>query len=270
MLDLAPHNPYGLRLRTPVLTAAGCFGYGVEYARLVDLGQIGAIVTRSTSLRGRRTTAPQLVETPAGLLWGGAWPDPGLAHVLDHYAPIWAGWRTPVLLSVVGADLDEYVAIARMLEGAEGIAGVELNLAAQAAQAARITAAVRAATPLPILAKLPAGPELARLAHAVGQAGADALTLVAPPPAAAPDPQGGRLLHGWLAGPAIRPLVLGVIAELAAAIERPIIGVGGVMEAADAGAMLRLGASAVQVGSALLINPRAAAQIGGVLSDGVG
>src|SRR4051812_37766816 len=98
MVDLAPHNPYGLALTCPVLTAAGCFGYGVEYARLVDLEHMGAIVTRSTTLHGRRAVQPpRLIETPAGVLAVGVWPDPGIARVIERYAPVWASWATPVL-----------------------------------------------------------------------------------------------------------------------------------------------------------------------------
>src|SRR5437867_4858937 len=92
MIDLAPNNPYGLSLASPVLAAAGCFGYGVEYARLVDVERIGAIVTRSTSLRPRRVVKPpRIVETPAGLLSAGAWPNPGVERVVERYAPTWAG-----------------------------------------------------------------------------------------------------------------------------------------------------------------------------------
>src|SRR5215216_7382643 len=101
-IDLAPHNPYGLSLASPVLTAAGCFGYGVEYARAVDFATIGAIVTRSTTLQRRRAQAPRLLETPAGVLATGGWPNPGLARVLDRFAPAWATWNTPVILSVAG------------------------------------------------------------------------------------------------------------------------------------------------------------------------
>src|SRR4051794_11648364 len=118
MIDLAPHNPYGLTLRRPVLTAAGCFGYGVEYARLADIAGIGAIITRSTTLHRRRVSQPpQLIETPAGLLAVGEWPNPGLARVIDRHAPVWASWDTPVLLSVAGASADEFAAFAAALEG---------------------------------------------------------------------------------------------------------------------------------------------------------
>src|SRR5689334_4618988 len=167
MIDLAPNNPYGLQLRCPVLTAAGCFGYGIEYARLVDLEAIGAIVTCSTTLQGRRGSPPQLIETPAGVLCVGGWKDPGLARVLDRFAPTWAGWNTPVILSIAGAGIEDFSAIASALEGIEGIAGLELNLAEHAERAARITAAVRLATQLPLLAKLPVGTGLAEIARAV-------------------------------------------------------------------------------------------------------
>lgn len=146
-IDLVPNNPYGLTLATPVLTAAGCFGYGVEYARAIDLARIGAIVTRSTTLHGRRAARPpRLVETPAGVLCIGRWPDPGLAHVVERLAPVWARWSTPVLLSVAGKSPAEYAAIGAALEGVEGIAGIELSLVDVEDRAEAITAAVRAAT----------------------------------------------------------------------------------------------------------------------------
>ena len=265
MIELAPDNPYGLSLRTPVLAAAGCLGYGVEYARLIDIDQLGAIVTRSTSLYGRRRATPRLLETPAGLLGAGEWPDPGLAYVLDQCAPVWAGWRTPVILSVVGGHADEFAAIVAATEGVEGIAGIELNLAQHAEHAAGITAAARAATPLPLLAKLPYGLALGPLAQAVAAAGADALTIAAPPHGLAPDPRSGELVSGWLAGPAIRPLVLAAVRVVAQSVGCPIVGCGGVGAPADARALLAAGATAVQVGSALLINPHSAGAIGAAL-----
>jgi dihydroorotate dehydrogenase (NAD+) catalytic subunit len=268
MIDLAPHNPYGLKLASPVLTAAGCFGYGVEYARMVDLTAIGAIITRSSSLRGRRAHAPRLLETPAGVLAVGGWPDPGLARVLDRFAPVWATWNTPVILSIGGATLEEYVAAAAALEGVEGIAGLELNLAEHADRAARITAATRAATQLPLLIKLPPlGVKLRDLARSAADAGADALTLIGSPRGMAADPHSGDRLHGWLSGPAIRPLALAIVAEVAAAVAVPIAGCGGVASAADARQFLAAGALAVQVGAALLANPNAAAQIGAALAN---
>ena len=265
MIDLAPNNPYGLALRSPVMAAAGCFGYGVEYARMVDIERIGAIVTRSTTLRGRRAARPpQLIETPAGLLVSGDWPDPGLERVLGRCAPDWAGWATPVLLSVAGESVEEYRALAAAIEGVEGIAGLELNLAPHPEQAARIVAAVRAATLLPLLAKLPlaagdcAG--LAALGGAVADAGADAITAIAAPRGLAANSR-GELAAGGLSGPALRPLALAAVAELAAAVDLPIVGCGGIASAGDARLFLAAGAAAVQVGAALLADPLAAARI---------
>jgi dihydroorotate dehydrogenase (NAD+) catalytic subunit len=263
MIDLAPNNPYGLSLASPVLTAAGCFGYGVEYARLVDVERIGAIVTTSTTPYRRRVARPpRLIETPAGVLAIGPWPNPGLDRVIERHAPVWASWRTPVLLSVVGASPAEYAAVAAALEGVEGIAGLELNLAEHAERAAAVVAATRAATLLPLLAKLPpldAG--LAELARAVAAAGADAITACAGPRGLAIDPRSGERLEGMLCGPALRPLALRRVAEVAAAVDVPVIGCGGIATAEDARQFLAIGAAAVQIGAALLADPGAVVRI---------
>jgi dihydroorotate dehydrogenase (NAD+) catalytic subunit len=267
MIDLAPHNPYGLALRWPVMTAAGCFGYGVEYARLADIAGIGAIVTRSTSLHGRRVARPpQLIETPSGLLALGAWPNPGLARVIERHAPVWAGWQTPVLLSVAGATAEEFAAFAVALEGVEGIAGLELNLLGHAETAVHMVTATRAATQLPLLAKLPYlegdRQALAGLARSVADAGADAIVAIGSPRGMAIDPQSGERVEGWLSGPALRPLALALVADLAAAVSVPVIGCGGIASAEDARQFLAAGALAVQIGAALLGDPGAAARIG--------
>jgi dihydroorotate dehydrogenase (NAD+) catalytic subunit len=261
-VDLAPGNAYGLALKNRVLAAAGCLGYGVEYARMLDLGRLGAIVTRSTTLRGRRVARPpRLFETPAGLLAVGAWPNPGLERAVGRFAPEWAAWPTPVILSLVGDTPDEYAEMAAALEGVEGIAGLELNLMEHPTNAGRITAAARAATLLPLLAKLaPARDGLADLARSVASAGADAIVAGGSRRGLAADPAGG-LVEGWLAGPALRPLALAVVAEVAAAVEVPVIGGGGIATAADARQFLAAGAVAVQVGAALLADPFAAARI---------
>jgi dihydroorotate dehydrogenase (NAD+) catalytic subunit len=268
LIDLAPHNPYGLALKSPVLTAAGCFGYGVEYTGLVDLEPIGAIVTRTTTLRRRRTAhPPRLIETPAGVLSVGPWPNPGLAYVIEHYAPRWATWPTPVLLSVAGESPAEYAAVAAALEGVAGIAGLELNVADDPAHAVALTAATRAVTLLPLLVKLPPLSDgLPALARAVVDAGADALTVSAPPPALVVDPQRGERLAGQLSGPALRPLTLHLVAAVAAAIDAPVVGCGGVATDDDARQFFAVGAAAVQVGAALLADPLAAVKIATALA----
>jgi len=268
-IDLAPSNPYGLTLRSPVLTAAGCFGYGVEYARLGFIERLGAVVTRSTTLRPVRSfSPPQIVETPAGLLSVGHWPNPGLGRVIERYAPIWAGWPVPVLLSVIGAVPADYAAVAAALEGVEGIAGLELNIADDGDRAAAITAATRAATLLPLIVKLPALTSgLATLARSVVQAGADALTLIAPPRALVIDPRSGERREGRLSGPALRPLALLLVAEVAAAVAVPVIGCGGIAVADDARQFLAAGAMAVQVGTAQLADPFAAVRVADELCE---
>jgi dihydroorotate dehydrogenase (NAD+) catalytic subunit len=196
------------------------------------------------------------METPAGLLCVGAWPARALASALGAYAAVWASWRTPVLLSVAG----DYAAVAGALEGVEGVAGLELSVE-DPDDAAKAVAAARAVTLLPLLAKLPIHDAIAETAKAAAAAGADALTVGLPQRASAPEPATGDLLRGRLAGPAARPLALWAVAEVCAAVTIPVVGCGGVTSAADARAFLAAGATAVQVGSALLSDPWAAARI---------
>lgn len=274
MIDLTPNNPYALTLATPLVAAAGSLGYGVEYARHLGLGGkgashgLGAIVTRTTTLRGRRARPlPAILETPAGLLYSGLEHNPGLRAVRERFAPIWAGWELPVIVSIAGADARELADLAGELEGVEGVGGVELPLAAHGAltpeAATPLTRAVRAATMLPLIVKLPGEtPEIGELARAVVEAGADALALIDGLPATAPDGNGG-LVEGRLYGPAIFPLALRAVAAVRTAVEVPIIGMGGVHTAADARALLAAGATVVGLGSALLTDLRVAARIAG-------
>jgi dihydroorotate dehydrogenase (NAD+) catalytic subunit len=261
-IDLAPDNPYGLPLRTPVLTAAGCFGFGIEYERIVPIERLGAIVTGSISLRGRHALPPlRLIETPAGVLSVGMWRDPGLERVLREYAPVWSTWKTPVILSVAADHSD----VAAALEGVEGIAGLEITFGDDLTAAARTVAAVRAVTLLPLLVKLPLHDRLIAVARSIIDAGTDALTIAFPPHACAPDPHTGELLHGRLSGPAIRPLVLAAIADVCTTTHVPVVACGGIGTVEDARAFLSAGATAVQVGSALLADPFAAVRIADAL-----
>ncbi|GAB4207317.1 MAG: dihydroorotate dehydrogenase [Roseiflexaceae bacterium] len=239
-----------------MLAAAGCLGYGVEYARLIDLRRIGALVTRTTTLQPRRGV-PRLLETPGGLFCCGPWPNPGLRAVAERYAPVWAGWDTPVILSVAGSGPGEYGQIAGEAEPVEGIAALELCLLDEPGRAVACVRAARAATQRPLLAKLPVlDPEpLAELARTLAEAGADALVVCPWPPALEIDPASGARLEGRLSGPALRPLALRLVAVVAAVAGVPVIGGGGIASPDDARRFLAAGASAVQIGTALLADP---------------
>jgi dihydroorotate dehydrogenase (NAD+) catalytic subunit len=267
MIDLAPNNPYSLELATPLLVAAGCLGYGVEVARQLGFAQqgaahgLGALVTRTTTPRRRRAARlPALHETPAGLIYTGLEQNPGLRTVRERFAPLWAAWALPVILSVAAEEAAELADALSELDLVEGIAAVELPLGLLGiltpAAATPLVAAARAATPLPLIVRLPGhAPQLPELALAAEAAGADAVSLIDGLPAARP---GGE---GLLCGPALRPLALRAVAAVCAAVRVPVVGGGGVWDVADARALRDAGAAAVALGSALLIDLRAAARI---------
>lgn len=275
MVDLAPHNPYQLTLRSPLLIAAGCLGYGVEYARLLGLHEathvgIGALVTRTTTLHAWRSPPlPRLVETAAGLLALDNSHNPGLRTVIERYAPSWASWSLPVIVSIASSNLAECTEMAGMLEGVAGVAGIELQLVACSAtsgvRTGQFTTAVRRATLLPLLVKLPLNAQIGECAQAATTAGADALTLVGGFAAAFPDPVHGTLLHGQLCGPATLPLALATVSRLAPQLTIPLVAGGGITSSRDARAFLAAGATAVAIGSALLADPRIAERIGNAL-----
>jgi dihydroorotate dehydrogenase (NAD+) catalytic subunit len=271
VIDLAPRNPYSLAIATPLIAAAGSLGYGVEVARQLGLAQpgaahgLGALITRTTTPRARRAHGPpSLTETPAGLIYSGGEQNPGLRSVRQRFAGVWAGWGLPVVLSVAAADAGELAEAVSDLDTLEGVRGLELPLAANGAltpeTASRLVAAVRAATPLPLIVKLPGqGGDLEPLALAAAAAGADALSLIDGLPASAPTAAGP--VDGLLCGPALRPLALRAVAAVCARVSLPVIGGGGVWDAADARALLDAGASAVAIGSALLVDLRSAARV---------
>lgn len=268
MVDLAPANAYGLTLSGPVMIAAGALGYGVDLPYASTIEPLGALVT-PTTLPGRGSARPpQLTETASGLLVSGEWAGRPIREVLERLAPTWATWRTPVILSVSASDLQGATAIARALEGVEGVAGIELDLDLTAtARAPQAIAALRGVTLLPLLAKLPAdATDLVGLARAVEQAGADAL-VVAAPPLGLWAGQDDHQIEGRLCGAAWHPLALRLVAQVVGQVGIAVIGAGGITDLAGARRMLGVGAAAIQIGSALLGNPELAAQIARALAD---
>jgi dihydroorotate dehydrogenase (NAD+) catalytic subunit len=278
-VQLAPKNKKGLHLANPVMTASGTFGYGIEYNRLFDIQKLGAIVSKGTTLKPREgNPQPRLVETASGVINSIGWQNIGVKALIKEKAPVWAGWRVPVIVNIGGDTIDEYGRLAKELDGVDGISGIEVNISCpnvkcggaafgiDAVSAAKVTGAVRDATSLPVIVKLtPNAPDIAAVARAVADAGADAVSLVNSFRSMAIDintrqPVLGNVTGG-LSGPAIKPLALALVYEVAGVVKVPVIGCGGITGAADALEFIMAGASAVQVGSATYGNPRASLDV---------
>jgi dihydroorotate dehydrogenase (NAD+) catalytic subunit len=272
-VDLAPGRPGGLALRNPILVASGTFGYGVEYADVVDVQRLGAICCKGTTLRARfGNEPPRVTETPAGMLNSIGLQNPGVDAVIEKYAALWASWRVPVIVNVAGESIEDYVEVVRRLDGMPGVAGIELNIscpnvgkgglqfAVDREAAGAVTAAVRAATDLPLMVKLsPNVADVRAIGKAIEAAGADAISAINTLSGMAIDRVRGRPLlgntYGGLSGPAIKPVALRVVYEVAQTVRIPIVAVGGVSGLDDVLDFLLAGASAVQVGTALFADP---------------
>ena len=273
-VELAPRCKRGLFLANPVMAASGTFGYGLEMAKELDIQRLGAIVCKGTTLRRRRgNPQPRLVETPAGMLNSIGLQNMGVEALIRDVAPIWATWRVPVVVNIAGESIEEYARLARRLDGVAGVSGLELNIScpnvatglafgSSPQMAAAVTAAVRRETTLPVIVKLsPNVSDIVSVARAAADAGADALTLTNTFPAMAIDVKSRRPALGWtfggLSGPALKPIALRLVYQTAAAVDVPLIGCGGIMTGLDAIEYVMAGATAVQVGTATFINPRA-------------
>ena len=274
-IQLAPKNQRGLLLANPVMTASGTFGYGTEYNHMFDIQKLGAIVCKGTTLEPRDgNPQPRLAETSSGLLNSIGLQNMGVNALIEEKAPLWASWRVPVIVNIAGETIDDYAKIANKLDGVAGISAIEINISCPNVKAggaefgvnpksaAVVTAAVRAATSLPLLAKLtPNTSDIAEVALAVADAGADAISLINTLKGMVIDITRRRPLlgsiTGGLSGPAIKPVALYMVYEVAGAVEVPIIGCGGITTASDAIEFIMAGASAIQVGTASFANPRA-------------
>jgi len=277
-VDLAPER--GLVLSNPIMVASGTFGYGVEYGDVVDVQRIGAICCKGTTLRPRvGNPPPRVTETPGGMLNSIGLQNPGVDAVIEKYSPIWQGWQVPVIVNVAGESIEDYVEVVRRLDGVPGVAGIELNIScpnvgkgglqfAIDRDAARaVTAAVRRATELPLLVKLsPNVADVRPIAKAIEEAGADALTAINTLSGLAVSADRTRAFlgntYGGLSGPAIKPVALRIVYEVAQVVEIPIVAIGGVTELADVLDFLAVGASAVQVGTAIFADPELPVRLG--------
>jgi dihydroorotate dehydrogenase (NAD+) catalytic subunit len=273
-VQLAPFHPKGLVLTNPVMVASGTFGYGIEYSELIDIQKLGAIVCKGTTLKPRKgNPQPRLVETSCGLLNSIGLENIGVDAVIRDKAPIWASWQVPVIVNIAGETIDEYVAVASKLEGVSGISGIELNVSCpnilaggiefgiNSQLAAEVTSEVKAVTSLPVIVKLsPSVTDITKIALAVEEAGADTISLINTIKGMAIEIDKGKSwlgkITGGLSGPAIKPVALYMVYEVAKVVHIPVTGCGGITCAADALEFIMAGATAIQIGTANLTNPR--------------
>ena len=268
-----------LKLKNPVLTASGTFGYGLEFEPFFDLGSLGGIVSKGLSPRPRTGNPPQrIAETPAGMLNTIGLQNVGVDAFLSDKLPQLKDYDMAVLANVFGETESEYIEVCEKLDGAPGLAGIELNVSCPNVECggmvfgndpgalASVTAACRRATSLPLLVKLsPNVTDIRETAKAAAGAGADALSLVNTFVGMAIDVEARRpvlnRVSGGLSGPAIRPLAVHLTWQVYNAVDIPLMGMGGITCARDALEFILAGASAVQVGTSNFVTPTAAADL---------
>jgi dihydroorotate dehydrogenase (NAD+) catalytic subunit len=265
-----------LRLRNPILPASGTFGYGIEFAHLVDLNRLGGFVTKGLSREPiEGAPAPRLCETPAGMLNAVGLQNMGVRAFVAEKLPLLRKFDVPVFCNIFGYELEDFTEVIKVLEDAEGLAGYELNISCPNVKKGGmqfgcnpglveevVAAARRAAARRPLWVKLmPLVTDIGLIAKAAEAAGADALTVANTFPGMAVDFRTGKSrlgnLTGGLSGAAIKPITLKLVWEVRKAVNIPIVGLGGVETAEDVLEYMAVGASAVQVGTASFADPRA-------------
>lgn len=262
-----------LRLKNPVMTASGCFGYGVEYADVVDLAGLGAVVVKGLYLHEREGhPPPRIVETPSGMVNAIGLQGIGVHRFVAEKMPELRRLGATVIVNVCGSSVAEYVEVSRILSDVEGVAALELNISCPNIKEGGIqfgcnlvsthdvVSAVRKATPLPLMPKLtPNVTSVSSFARAAEEAGADAVSLVNTFLAMVIDVETRRPrlsnVMGGLSGPAIRPIAVRMVYECAKAVRIPVVGMGGIASAQDVVEFMLAGATAVQVGTASFVDP---------------
>lgn len=272
-------NIGGIQMANPVTTASGTFGFGPEYAPYIDLKQLGAIVVKGTTLEPRLgNPPPRIAETPAGILNSVGLQNPGVDAFIAKSLPYLNGIGVPVIVNIAGNTIEDYAEVARRLDKAPGVAGLEVNISCpnvkmgglafgtDPVMAAEVIATVKEVTAIPVVAKLsPNVTDIVGMAKAVAAAGADALSLINTLLGMAIDIRRQKPIlanvMGGLSGPAIRPVAVRMVWQVSQAVSLPIIGMGGIMNADDAIEFILAGASAVAVGTGNFVNPRATVDI---------
>jgi len=279
------HNPKlkvdicGLELKNPVMTASGTFGYGEEFADVVDLNLLGAIIVKGLSLEpSPGNKPPRVIETPCGMLNAIGLENIGIEAFIKKKIPFLKQFSTPVIVNIYGKSVEEYVLLASKINEIKEIAGIEVNISCPNVKAGgvafgvdpeiayTVVKAVRTHTDKLLIVKLsPNVTDIAIIAESVEKAGADSLSLINTITGMAIDietrtPKLANITGG-LSGPAIKPVALRMVWQVAQAVDIPVIGIGGIVTAEDALEFLIAGATAVQIGTANFINPGATVDI---------
>ena len=269
----------GLHLKNPVMTASGTFGYAGEFVDLVDLNRLGAIIVKGLSLEPSiGNPPPRIVETPCGMLNAIGLENVGIDAFIAHKLPFLRTLSSPLIVNIYGKCIEDYCELARRVADVDGISAVEVNISCPNVQSGGIAFgvdpqaafdvihAVRKCYPKSLIVKLsPNVTDITQIARRVVDAGADCLSLINTLTGMAIDIETRRPklanITGGLSGPAIRPVAVRMVWQAAQAVSVPIIGIGGIMTASDALEFIIAGASAVQVGTANFVNPRATIDI---------
>lgn len=268
-----------LSLQNPVLTASGTFGYGEEYADFVDLDRLGGFIVKGTTLNPREgNDYPRMVETPSGMINAVGLQNKGVDYFIEHIYPRIIRYTSEIIVNVSGATLADYTAVAEKLSALERIRAIEVNISCPNVKAggmafgtttegaAEVTAAMRRAWPGHLMVKLsPNVTSIAEIAKAVEGAGADSVSLINTVLAMAVDVERRRAclstVTGGLSGPAVRPIAVRMVWQVAKAVSIPVVGLGGICNGRDALEFIMAGATAVQVGTYNFVDPSASCRI---------
>jgi len=272
-------NIGGIELKNPVMTASGTFGYALEFDRLIDLNRLGAIIVKGLSLKpSKGNPPPRIVETPCGMLNAIGLENIGIDAFVKEKLSFLKEFSTPIITNIYGKSIEEYSDLAALIDNVEDISGIEINISCPNVKAGgmafgvdpesahRVVGAVRDRTAKPLMVKLtPNAVDITKIALSVEAGGADSISLINTLSGMAIDIETRRSklanITGGLSGPAIKPVALRMVWEVAQKVKIPVVGVGGITKAEDALEFLIAGAAAIQVGTANFVNPRATIDI---------
>ena len=274
-----------LELANPVMTASGTFGYGTEFADFVDLERLGGVIVKGTTLHHREGNPyPRMAETPAGMLNAVGLQNKGVDYFCEHIYPTIKDYKTNMIVNVSGSAIEDYVATAERINALEHIPAIELNISCPnvkqggmafgvtAKGAAEVVSAVRKVYDKTLIVKLsPNVTDITEIARAAEAAGADSVSLINTLLGMAIDSEKRRpvlsTITGGMSGPAVKPIALRMVWQVAKAVKIPVVGIGGITTGADAIEFLLAGASAIEVGTANFMNPAVTGEIVDYIED---